>query len=215
MNKGRRIIIEGMDGTGKSTVVQALKEAIPNSISHAFPSHTHACGQLIRKCFTGEVKIHPAAMLHLFTADAIDAESDMQRITDQGIDLVLDRHTTVSAWAYQAEVHSIDRIDAVTISHAFDESYATFILDVTPEEALRRLRARKGKTEDVLYEKDDVEYVSRLRTRYFAYSLMHERTMIVDAAKSTEEIVDSILSVLGQYARLDLAHAMEEVSYGP
>ena len=200
--KGRRIIIEGMDGTGKSTLAKALSEKL-NAHLVAMPSHDGEAGKLIRRCFTGEAKLDDRAMLPLFVADAVDREPVLIQMQTEK-DVVLDRHTMVSAWAYQMEHHTVSRVDAMTQPEAFGTPFVIFILDLEPEAALERQRARTGKAVDVLYEKDDLEYVSRLRQRYIAYAMMHERSMILDASYSTEELVDVILDALQKIAEVEV-----------
>lgn len=197
---GRLWCFEGVDGCGKTSLSTSIAEYLRRNehemVKHlSFPSKDGAVGQLIHEAFAEKKHIDPHAMLHLFMADAIDYEPKIQGWLREGYTLLVDRHTTVSGFVYQSEHHSVDVIYGVTQPALFTRPDAVFIVDVPPEVANARLTAR-GKAINPLYERvTDNEYVSRLRQRYIAYSIM-EHAYLVDGTQPLEQLRDEVLSMM-------------------
>lgn len=177
-------------------------------VAFRFPSTDGEIGKFIRSVFAGTVKVNPMAMLHLFVADAIDYEWRIREMIENGYTVLLDRHVTISSFAYQLDHHQPDIWHAVVQPRAFFEPDAVFILDVPPDVVKARLEARGGKL-NPLYEKvSDPEYIERLRRRYVAYSILHSNTMILDGTDTPEVNAQSVLNVIDDI-RKNVAEAME------
>ena len=198
-----------MDGAGKSTlsklVVDKLAWEKPPQLM-VYPSHDGPVGQLIRKVFSREVVFADAChgtqdrvLGYLMTADGIDREDKLREHLANGTPVVCDRHTIVSAWAYQTECMSIDELMRMQNREQFMQPDVTFIVDVPAELAIERMRQR-GEIRNPIYERDGIDYVDRLRRRYLAFAVMHPDVVVLDGQLSTDAlllIVDVQLRALG------------------
>jgi dTMP kinase len=193
---GRYICLEGGDGAGKSTLAGKIVEAIPKSAGIHFPSGG-LVGSFIRKGLMGEVEIDPKAYLYLFSADGIQEDKWIEGVLLEGHDIVCDRHPTLSGRVYQLMHHREQEIEAVYNAAANDGLRMPdqlFVMDIDPELALERMSSRK-KYKDVVFESDKLDELSAMRK---CYLVMARRFggHILDASKSTEELLAEVLEVL-------------------
>lgn len=212
---GRRIVIEGMDGTGKSTVAKAVVDAMLDGSYQrtkkvwpvAYPTNGPV-GKFIRSILTGETIVADVrCMLPLFIADAVEYESTACRILANGYDLVMDRHPWVSAFAFQVDHHAAHNILHAYGAFELPKPDYLFILDAPAEVALKRCGGR-GKYEDAVYV-ESLENLEKLRRRYKDIATTQhparpehmrpggsQKTWLVDAAVPTDEIVKFIVEKL-------------------
>ncbi len=202
---GKVVLIDGMDGSGKSTLIGELlvelSEERGKSITHqTFPSHHRAVGAMIRDCFIGRENIDERAMLPLFIADGLDLDPELVEKRDKSDFLVLDRHPMVTTWAYQAPQHSIATLAAMTNPENFEVvPDVVFILDVPAEVAMERREKRKAQTNE-LFEKG-LEHTEILRSRYLAFAAMYEDNRpiaVLDGTLSTEELVAIVVGIIDE-----------------
>lgn len=203
-----QIVVEGMDGTGKSTLSKLVAEQLPwkkPPFHTCFPSKDGPVGQLIRRGFSGEVKFGKRDFFgsegrvygHLMIADGIDRAPVLDAHLETGTSVVLDRHPAVSGWAYQTEHMTLRELHAM---QGFSDSLAirggstvTFILDVPAGVAVERMRQR-GEIRNPIFEQDGVAYVERLRQRYLAYPAMHDHACVrvLDATRPLDELLAQV-----------------------
>lgn len=195
------IAIEGMDGSGKSTLAQRLVEALrvrpPGRVVRQlrFPGYASPVGGLIEASFRGGLPINPDALLWLFAAEARDVEPQIERHLASGDWVVSDRYTPASALIYQTPTHGRARVTAVIEAARLRLPDRLYILDVPPEVALARRRARTTVPRNELYESEQVEQLAAMRAAYRA--LVFPWTVVLDGTKSTEEILLEVWSDLG------------------
>lgn len=200
--RGLYVVFEGPDGSGKSTLSKSFAAAIQNlaqegTVTHiAFPSHFGEVGKLIRRSFTKEVELSEEVLGYLMIADGHDrCDKVIYPALERGDTVICDRHPLVSAWAYQAEVFTHDEIVALQQRHRFMEPDITFILDVPPDVAAERIKARHG-LQNLIYEKDDDGYRFRLRHRYSGYAALNPNTVILDATESPDQLLQSCVDLM-------------------
>ena len=102
-------VIEGLDGSGKSTQVRNLKEyleRLPQKLEYIhFPRYgSPVYGELISRFLRGDFgtndQVHPQLVALLFAEDRHGAASEMKRILREGGNVLLDRYV-YSNIAYQ------------------------------------------------------------------------------------------------------------------
>ena len=204
---GRIILFEGMDGSGKSTLVKAVEAHLHSeeggyyrAKTFAFPSLNGALGSFIREeIFTKSIELESQqAMLHLMLADAYDQDENVASWRQDFDWVLLDRHGMVSAWAYQAPDHTVATVAAVTDPNLFEAAPdVIFILDVPAEVALER-RAQRNLEPNPLFEKD-LAHAEQLRSRYAAYAGMYTNTgpvVLLDGTLPVPELLGQVLQVL-------------------
>ena len=101
-----------------------------------------------------------------------------------------------STLAYQGYGHGVDMADLTAIQHAAIGDFVpdlTLILDMPPEEGLRRAHARGGA--EVRYENMAVAFHRRLRDGFLAIAATApERCKVIDATRSIEAVHADVLA---------------------
>ena len=196
MSKGKFIVFEGIDGSGKSTHAVLLKERLEKEGYRVFltcePSEGEA-GKLLRRCLTGKADLPEQAIAGLFMTDRIDHVLNpvtglLKHIADGEI-VICDRYY-FSSFAYNGLYASMDWV--IEINRVARENLRadlTVFLDIRPEGFLSRIEDR-GSTER--YEKVDV--LSKVRANYFkAFELLpDENVRVVDNTRPLAEAAEDV-----------------------
>ena len=92
--KGRLIVIEGIDGAGKTTQAnQIYKEFSKNNKAYLTKNPTDGdIGLLVRRVLSGEIKIPPIALQFLFSADRQVQQIDIINRLKNGEVIIMDRY---------------------------------------------------------------------------------------------------------------------------
>lgn len=206
--KGKFIVLEGIDGCGKSTQAKMLFNKMQESEIPAFL--TQECshgpiGMLIRKEFlSGNRKTDPKVTNLLFAADRLDhitnADDGMLGKVNNATNVVCDRYY-LSSLAYYAqeflgsakyleELHFI--INANMMNKALMTPDITVFIQMDPSEAIKRLNNRTGIKE--IYE--DIETLKKVYITYFdGIQLLRnlgENIVIIDGNGSADQVHDRI-----------------------
>ncbi len=196
MTRGKFIVFEGIDGSGKSTHAVLLKERLEKEGYRVYltrePTEGEA-GVLLRRLLTGKADLPEQAIAGLFMTDRIDhilnAKTGMLRHLEEGEIVICDRYYFSSlayngAYAPMEWVIELNRLAMDTLRPDL-----TLFLDIRPETFLSRIESR-GSTER--YEK--VEVLEKVRENYFkAFSLLpEENVQVVDNGRSIEAAAEEI-----------------------
>lgn len=103
MNRGRLILIEGLDRTGKTTQTTLLLGKLePNSVLIKFPDRSTKIGQLINEYLNNDgLKLSDQAVHLLFSANRWEVAEKIKTFLLDGINVILDRYV-YSGVAYSA-----------------------------------------------------------------------------------------------------------------
>lgn len=205
MEKGRFIVLEGIDGSGKSSQIGRLVERLEGL---GLPCRAdreptdRPVGALIRRALTGQTPLDPRVIAALYAADRLDhlvnEENGLCAAIDQGVTVVSDRYY-FSSYAY----HSVDVdmewvIGANSLSAGLLRPTVTVFLDVPAGTAMERIRRNRDHEE--LFEKE--ERLRRTRDLYFAAfdRLNEEETVVVvDGCGQQEQVADRIWAAVAPY----------------
>ena len=205
MNKGKFIVFEGIDGSGKSTQIQYLTEKLKqqNVPYYTTKEPTDSpIGSLIHQIMIGRVKTDNKVIAALFVADRLDhLLNDINGIVakiEEGTTVVTDRYY-FSSYAY----HSIDMpmnwvIQANEQCKNILKPTITIFLDVNPEVAIERIVQNRFHHE--LFEKKS--RLVTVREKYlesFAKLNDSENIIVVDGNRAPELIADDIWKEVKQY----------------
>lgn len=200
--RGKFIVFEGIDGSGKSTQVKLLAEHLRRqgqTVHVTQQPSGRAIGKLLRAILTGQEKTDERAIAALFLADRLDhitAPGDglLDRLA-AGETVICDRYY-FSSFAYNSLKVSMDW---VIEAHApvFDLLRPDLVLylDLPIEESLNRIRRNREGTEH--YEKR--ETLERVRENYLAaFDRLQDQENIrkINANRSLEDIAAEIVGTV-------------------
>lgn len=198
--KGVFIIIEGLDGSGKTTQAVLLTKKLSESYNvfcTAEPSNGKI-GTFIREsCLYGEKRIPTEAEALLFAADRIEhLQNEIRLALDEGKLVICDRYI-YSSLAYQGSAGlSLDWIKTIN-ARALQPDVAFFI-DVDPKRVLERLQRKKSVMETL-------ETQQKVREVYLKFVEKGE-LLIIDGDKPKDVVAEAL------YIKIcDLLKAVESV----
>lgn len=148
---GAFIVIEGLDGSGKTTQAKLLTAKLSrshNAVYTAEPSHGKIGVFIRNRCLYSEKRLSSTTEALLFAADRIEhVENEIKPALANEKLVVCDRYV-YSSLAYQGSANlSVDWIAEIN-KHALKPDLAIFI-DVTPEKVLQRLHRRRSVMENL------------------------------------------------------------------
>ena len=188
--RGAFIVIEGLDGSGKTTQARLLAEKLSRShrtVYTAEPSRGKIGTFIRERCLYGEKRLTTTVEALLFAADRIEhVENEIKPAMAQGRLVICDRYF-YSSLAYQGSSDlSIDWIAEIN-RYALKPNFAVFI-DVTPEKVLQRLSRRKSVMENL-------ETQRKVREIYLKYVAKGDLTRI-NGDKPLEEVRKELSTVV-------------------
>ncbi len=196
--KGRFIVFEGIDGSGKSTQIKLLSKALSECgipcIATLEPTFGVA-GEVLHKILSGELAADPRVIASLFVSDRLDhllnEENGICRTINEGTTVLCDRYC-FSSYAYQSvDVPTEWVIDCNRLCTEILRADCTIFIDVSPETAMQRISSNREHTE--IYE--NTERLTRVRDAYFKMFDRfgsEEKIFIVDGNAAASEIAAKI-----------------------
>ncbi len=199
--RGRFIVIEGIDGAGKSTQIELLAEklrAAGRTVHITAEPTASVSGGLLRDALGGISSRTPCEMAALFVLDRIFHNvnpNGINAMLQKDIDVICDRYY-YSSLAYQGSQTDLKWVADMNLNcPEIRKPDLCIFLDLAPEESLKRIS--KGRTTTELYEKLDV--LQSVRKRFFdIFDLLKER----DNIKVIDTTGDSIEEVAKKIAEL-------------
>jgi len=185
VERGFLIVIEGIDGAGKSTqaeiLMSSLRERGFDVVYFSEPSGSRWGREIKRKARDPD-SITPVEELELFQKDRKEnVEKNLKPSLGRNKIVVLDRYY-FSTIAYQgAKGIDEERIKRMNEEFAVEPDLV-FILDIDPREGLDRIKNRRKK--DRLFERAD--YLARVRQIFRGFK--GKKFIHIDARMPKEEI---------------------------
>ncbi|GAB7095618.1 dTMP kinase [Halolamina litorea] len=187
------ITLEGLDGSGKTTVWEALHAARPEATFTREPTESWY-GDAVNRAI-GDDDADPLATLFLFTADHANHLSETIRPALENDELVISDRYSDSRYAYQGAALADSDLKRPMeyirgIHSAFSrEPDATIYLDVDPETAA----ARSGKTNQF----EEAGFLAQVESNYERLiEAEPERFVRVDATQSPEVVINTVEGVV-------------------
>jgi dTMP kinase len=196
--RGAFIVIEGLDGSGKTTQAKLLAIKLKkshNAIYTAEPSQGKI-GKFIRnRILYGETRLPNSVEALLFAADRLEhIQNEVLPALERGCLVVSDRYL-YSSLAYQGSGGlSLQWIQTIN-EHALNPDLALFI-DVSPETVLRRLNRKKSVMETL-------ETQQKVREVYMKY-VKNGALVNVDGGQSKQSVADEVLEVVMTFLKARL-----------
>ena len=202
--RGRFIVIEGIDGSGKSTQIQLLANRLMANKRKVYTTAeptVSLTGGMLRDALRGVTKKTTCEIASMFLLDRIfhnvNPVNGIEKFLAAGVDVICDRYY-YSSLAYQGSETDFDWVLDMNINcPEIRKPDICIFLDLEPEKAIERISANRMVTE-IYEEKSRLE---KYRKRYFDIFEMLKFTdniAVVDTDRSIESIADDLYELVSK-----------------
>lgn len=203
MTNAKFIVIEGLEGAGKSTAIKAVLETLEQAGIEGIrntrePGGTELAEKLrtlIKQEHEGETVQDMTELLLLYAARVQLVENIIKPTLASGNWVVGDRHD-MSSQAYQGGGRQIDKDLMRSLKQTALGDFKpdlTLYLDLDPRVGLERARGR-GELDRI--EKMDISFFDRTRERYLELAASDESVVIINAEQSIDCVAGDIKAAL-------------------
>jgi dTMP kinase len=192
------ITLEGLDGSGKSTVLDGITDRYPNAVTTSEPSDLEY-GQLVRRNLSDET--NGLVDFYLFMADRVHHINERVKPADQNGKLVVSDRYEDSTRAYQpvaltnAEIFDSQFEAKEFIEHTMNpwnyEPDLTLYIDVSVDTAMRRSENSEKYEQRQFLEKVKDNYDAIADSNAFGHRIVR-----IDGEQPKEEVRKSALGKL-------------------
>ncbi len=203
--KAQFIVIEGIEGAGKSTAIEFIKKYLTrkniNFIQTREPGGTELAEgvrDLLKRHYKDETIDCRTEVLLLYAARLQLINNVIKPALANNIWVIGDRHD-YSTIAYQAGGRGVDQeiISFLKDTCIGDFSFDLCIyLDIDPVTGLKRARKR-GDLDRI--EQEDLNFFKRVRDRYQALAKNNPKMVTIDSGQSLEQLENDIYKVLDTF----------------
>ncbi|AMP89952.1 dTMP kinase [Legionella pneumophila] len=202
---GKLIVIEGLEGAGKSTavnlVVELLSQKKISTITTREPGGT-IIGEILRSIIKNpeynNVLDDRSELLLLYAARIQLIEQVIKPALSQGQWVIADRFE-LSTLAYQGGGRKMDMRIINELSNFCLKGFKpdlTLYLDINPELGMERAKSR-GKFDRI--EQESIEFFHRIHNTYHILVKKNPEIIMIDANRPLEEVQYSIQSVIEEF----------------
>ena len=200
MKRGKFIVIDGIDGSGKSTQVKMLKKKLGTRAVFTHDPGGTPTGEAIRKILLGETRLTPLSLFFLFLASRAALVEDMiAPALARGKNVISDRFDS-STYAYQvcasghAEFRSLLRAFVKDgLKDAKPDAY--IMLDSDPVLARKRLFSDRKKKLNA-YDKKPLSYHRAVRAGFKKFRPSGGKVFIVNGDRTPEEVFKDVYAIV-------------------
>ncbi|AUI82291.1 MULTISPECIES: dTMP kinase [Alteromonas] len=202
--RGKFIVVEGLEGAGKSSVigliVQALKGAGKRVEQTREPGGT-PMAEAIRECVKhdwDETVSEETELLLMYAARVQLLTNKILPSLDAGAWVVGDRHD-LSSQAYQGGGRGVSGKTMSAISDIALKGFKpdlTLYLDVEPAVGLERARGR-GELDRI--EQAGLAFFERTRAKYLSLAKQDESIVVVSAMQPMEKVHQDVIAIINDY----------------
>lgn len=181
--RGFFIVFEGVDGGGKSTQINLLKNFFEEKgypVLLTKEPTDNSIGSLIRQYADSKIRsLQPETEALLFAADRIEHSKQIEEHLKKGIVVISDRYLH-SSLAYQSAA-GVDVDWIRSLNKGILNPHIVFLLDIDPYISLKRVNNR----DRTIFEKK--AYLMNVREKYLELAKSGD-LVVVDASRSVEEV---------------------------
>ncbi len=184
------IVLEGIDGSGKSSAVESFRKKHNDIYLTKEPTETDI-GKYAQKI--AHQKTPPYLDLFLYLADRVEHIEEIENELANGKPVLCDRYWGSTA-AYQAANQEIDLQYVENIQKPFIlEPDLTVLFDLDPEVSLERITDREKKSK---YER--IEFLEKVRNNYLKLADKYG-WKVIDAENGLEDVKKEFGDIVEKY----------------
>jgi dTMP kinase len=205
MSKGKFIVIEGMEGAGKSSAIAIVESILQkhniNFINTREPGGTplaESLRSIVKSSEHNETLTEETELFLMYASRSQLLTNKILPAVDQGIWVLGDRHN-MSSLAYQGGGRQFCEMTMKTISDMTLKGFnpdITLYLDVEPKIGLARAKAR-GQLDRIELEK--IDFFQRVHNQYKKIANSDSSVITIDATNAMTEVHSDITNVIEQF----------------
>ena len=205
MSKGKFIVIEGMEGAGKSSAIAIVESILQkhniNFINTREPGGTplaESLRSIVKSSEHNETLTEETELFLMYASRSQLLTNKILPAVDQGIWVLGDRHN-MSSLAYQGGGRQFCEMTMKTISDMTLKGFnpdITLYLDVEPKIGLARAKAR-GQLDRIELEK--IDFFQRVHNQYKKIANSDSSVITIDAANAITKVHSDITNVIEQF----------------
>lgn len=201
------IVIEGLEGAGKSTVIKEVSQYFDKCLSNSHivtrePGGTTIAEDirslLIRK-YDHEV-LYPDAELLLMYASRLQHYHHLIYPKLMNGDWVISDRFNWSSMAYQGGGRKIDLQQILSLDRLFlsmCQPGLIIYLDINPELGLNRIQSRLKLDR---FEEEELSFFKGVRSVYLKLCKLNTNAFLIDASQEKHKVIENVLKVISNYA---------------
>ncbi len=192
---GKFIVIEGLDGSGKSAqvdlVINYLKEKNKEVVVTKEPTTDSEAGQKVKQALKKEIIVEPLELQKLYVQDRREhLKNKVIPALENGKFVVSSRYA-FSTFAYgYSDGLNVDEL--IKMNEEFLLPDLTIIVDVNPEKCIQRIENRGEEKE--LFEQ--LEKLTKVNEIYKKTPEIFENVVVVNGEKSIPEVFEEIIKLI-------------------
>ena len=200
MTRGKFIIFEGGEGSGKTTIVDRLKEKFPDIVYTQDPGGTKLGGEARKLLMSKETAgIDVRAELLLFLAARAQMIAEVVRpALDAGKNVISNRFA-LSSIAYQ--IYGRQKPELLPLYRSVSDMImegcvpdACILLDVTPEVGIARVHSRPD--EPTRFDEEALDFHRRVREGYKKHIAEFGTPFVINADKPLEDVWKEVVAAV-------------------
>ncbi len=205
MSKGKFIVIEGMEGAGKSSAIAVVERILQkhniNFINTREPGGTplaESLRNIVKSSDHNETLTEETELFLMYASRSQLLTNKIIPAIAQGVWVLADRHN-MSSLAYQGGGRQFCEMTMKTISDITLKGFKpdiTLYLDVEPKIGLARAKAR-GQLDRIELEK--IDFFQRVHNQYKKIADSDNSVITINAANNITEVHSDISNVIEQF----------------
>jgi len=218
MSKGKFIVIEGIEGAGKSSAIAVIKDVLAQQkvefICTREPGGTPLAESLraiVKSADHQEIVTQETELLLMYASRSQLLANRILPALSSGQWVIGDRHD-MSSRAYQGGGRGFDDEVMDSIAQVTLKGFSpdlTLYLDLDPEIGLSRAKAR-GELDRIELEK--LEFFQKVRKKYRQLAATDPTIVTIDASRSMQAVHENIQQVIQQFISSSENHQQADLS---
>jgi dTMP kinase len=189
-DKGKLIVADGIDGCGKETQINLLKEKL-GCVVFKYPTRNY---QMLNDYLEKKASPDPKALFLMFLADIADDQKNVEKALSEGKLVILDRYV-FSTISYEVDGIDYEHGKGIVESVGYLKPEMVILLDIDSKTS----QERKSKQKQLDRYEENAAYLEKVRANFLR--LAEERFLttnwhVIDARKDVESIHAEIMKLI-------------------